>query len=347
MSVKLKKFRTTHVRPSRSREEAAFRPHPMVRHPLAQTTLATRRAPYTRRVTATEMPVIVSGGPDLTGKAETVRLLAYLNRRWTDERHGFIISLHGWEGCSHSVYNLVMADAWLRAGYDVARLNLRDHGPGLHVDAHALNPGVFLGTLIEESHRAVQELAQLAGDAPVYVVGPSMGGNFALRMAVRATEHPIANLRRVVAISPAVDPDGATRCIDRHPVFHAYFRSRWARSLAAKQRLFPELYDFRPALAMRPVWEMTDWLVKHYTPYAGAADYFARYQVDHARLAGLQVPTTVIAAADDPVIPVEAIRALGPHAALTVEIYPYGGHVGFVDLPLRRRLPDLVLAHLH
>jgi predicted alpha/beta-fold hydrolase len=326
--------------------EPMFLPHPLVRHPLAQTTLAARTPPRTRRVRATEMPVIVDGGKDYTGRADGVRLLAYLNRGWGGERRGLIILLHGWEGCSHSVYNLVMADAWLRAGYDVARINLRDHGPNLHVDAHALNPGIFLGTLIEESHRAVQELAHLAGDGAVYLVGSSMGGNFVLRMAVRAAEYPVPNLRRVVAISPAVDPAGATRCIDRHPVFHAYFRTRWARSLARKQHLFPELYDFRPALAIRSVWEMTEWLVQHYTPMTGATEYFRRYQVDRERLAGLATPTTVIAAEDDPVIPIDSIRSLGPHAALTLEIFPYGGHVGFVEMPLRRRLPDLVLSQL-
>lgn len=334
--------------------KVTYCPPRLLRHPLAQAVLSTRKPHVVQRVVAEEHALLLDGGEDATGKATRVRLLAYLNRHWAEacedgagsSRRGLVISLHGWEGSSHSVYNLVLAHALLTAGYDVARLNLRDHGPNLQVSAHALNPGVFLGTLLEESHCAVQRLAEMAGDAPVYLIGPSMGGNFALRMAARAATHPIHNLRRVVAISPAVDPDHSTRKIDGHAFFHSYFRRRWLRSLLIKQRIFPDLYQFDPVAAIKPVWEMTDWLAQRYTDYGDAATYFARYRVTPELMAGLALPATVIAAADDPVIPPEDIRELGSSPWLSIEILDYGGHVGFVDWPMRRRLPELVLPHL-
>lgn len=326
-----------------SRDPGAFRPHRLVRHPLAQTLLAAHKPRETRRVVAEEQPLLLDAGEDETGRAERVRMLAYLNRHWGEEHKGLVISLHGWEGCSHAVYNLVLAHALLKAGYDVARLNLRDHGPNLHFDPHALNEGVFLGTLLAESHRAVQRLAELSATGPVYLVGPSMGGNFALRMAARAAEHPIPGLHRVIAVSPAIDPDSATRRIDAHPLFHRYFRRRWLRSLMAKERLFPDTYHFAPVARIGSVWEMTNWLVQRYTDYGDAASYFARYRFNGEPPV---VPTTIIASADDPVIPVESIRNLARSPQLTVHLSDYGGHVGFVDWPLRRCLPDLVLPHL-
>lgn len=326
-----------------NRGPETFRPHRLIRHPLAQTLLATHKPRLTQRVVAEEQPLLLDAGEDETGRAESVRLLAYFNRHWGEEYKGLVISLHGWEGCSHAVYNLVMAHVLLKAGYAVARLNLRDHGPNLHFDAHALNKGVFLGTLLAESHRAVQRLAELSTAGPVYLVGPSMGGNFALRMAARAVTDPIPNLRRVVAVSPAIDPDSATRTIDTHPLFHGYYRKRWLRSLLAKERHFPELYQFSPVARINSVWDMTEWLVSRYTDYGGAAAYFARYRVNSEPLA---VPTTIIASADDPVIPVESIRSLASSPLLSIRLSDYGGHVGFVDLPLRRYLPDLVLQSL-
>ncbi len=173
--------------------------------------------------------------------------------------------LHGWEGCSHSNYNLILAQALVQAGYDVFRLNLRDHGPGLHVNSYSLNRGLFLGTLIAEAAAATQQVAALAGDRPFYITGASMGGNFALRLAVwHSTVQPIPNLRKVVAVCPALNPARATRAMDKMHGARLYFRRRWLRSLRAKEQLYPDLYDFRPVEAISSVYAMTDWMLQRY-----------------------------------------------------------------------------------
>jgi predicted alpha/beta-fold hydrolase len=210
-----------------------------------------------------------------------------------------------------------------------------------------LNRGLFLGTLLDETVTAVQRVAELAGDTPVYLVGPSMGGNFALRVAAAHTARPIPQLRKVVAISPAINPGRSTDLIDRQTVFHTYFRRRWLRSLLIKQQLFPDLYQFGPICAIASVRAMTEWLVTRYTEFASADAYFAAYAVLNGALAGLRVPTTIITAADDGVIPVADFYGLAPSPHLQIQIHPAGGHVGFLDLaPLRHCLPEMVLAEL-
>jgi predicted alpha/beta-fold hydrolase len=229
----------------------------------------------------------------------------------------------------------------------VFRLNLRDHGPRLHVVTQGLNRGVFLGTLLDETVCAVQRVAELAGDKAVYVVGPSMGGNFALRVAAAHSACPIHNLRKVVAISPAINPGRSTDLIDSHPILHRYFRGRWLRSLLIKEQLYPDLYQFAPLRRIYAVREMTEWLVRGYTEYGSADTYFAEYAVLGSALAGLCVSTTIITAANDEVIPVADFYGLAPSPYLQIQIHPTGGHVGFLDLsPLRHCLPEMVLAEL-
>jgi predicted alpha/beta-fold hydrolase len=277
-----------------------------------------------------------------------VRLLGYFNRHRGDEpSRGLVISLHGWEGNSHSVYNLVFADCLLDRGYDVFRLNLRDHGPQLHLSPYALNQGVFLGTLLDESLLAVQRVAELAGEQPVYLIGPSMGGNFALRIAAAHATQPVPNLAKVIAISPAINPGRSTDLIDGHYLFHRYFRSRWLHSLLAKQTLYPTLYQFDPLTGIERLRPMTEWLVRQYTEFESADEYFAAYTVQGDALAQLTVPTTIITAADDAVIPVADFYALAPNPNLEIQIHPAGGHVGFIDVgPLRHCLPDMVVTAL-
>src|SRR3954464_6385974 len=45
---------------------------------------------------------------------------------------GIVVLVHGWEGSSDSLYMLSLAQTLFNAGYEVVRLNLRDHGSTHH-----------------------------------------------------------------------------------------------------------------------------------------------------------------------------------------------------------------------
>lgn len=327
-----------------------FAPHRWVRSGHTQTLLA-RYRPNLLSTPLLEHPLLLDAGRDVTGYAPDypVRLLGYYTPRATPgASRGLVLTLHGWEGCSHSTYNLLIAYALIEAGYDVFRLNLRDHGPGLHVNPYALNPGLFLGTLIDETATAIQRVAEMAGDRPFYIVGASMGGSFALRLAIRHAHQPIANLQKVITFNPAINPGAANDAIDRQRVFHRYFRRRWLASLQQKQRLYPQLYNFDPLVNIQSLHAMTDWLVQQYGDHCGgfhnADEYFNAYRVNDHAFSALTVPTTIITALNDPVIPVNDFFTLAPHPLLDIQIHPSGGHVGFVDIfPLQHKLPGLLL----
>lgn len=320
-----------------------FQPHPLAQGGNIQTFLARLKPLGKTPVTQAEQPILIDAGYDHTGFApeRSVQLLGFYTPHQTDgPGRGLVLLLHGWEGSSHSSYNLLIGSEMIRRGYDVFRLNYRDHGP-----THHLNPGFFYATLIEEVATATQWISQLAGSAPFYIVGASLGGNFALRLAIWHARHPFNNLQHVVAINPAVNPSRTSDTLEQHTLYHLYFRRRWLYSLQRKQALFPHLYDFSPLRRMNSIRAMSDWLVKRYGKFADVEAYFASYAVSPRVLGeSLTVPTTIITAEDDPIIPVDDFRALPDHPLLHVQIHPTGGHVGFTDIfPMRHHLPELVL----
>jgi uncharacterized protein len=327
-----------------------FLPHRLVRSGHIQTLLARRRPP---RILCTndEHPILLDGGPSVTplDDGRNVRLLAYYTPcPPTRERRGLVLMLHGWEGCSHSPYDLMMADTFSSVGLDVVRLNFRDHGPNYHLNRYTLNTGLFLGTLLEETASVVHQIAGLANGLPFYIIGVSMGGNFALRLACRHRRQPVANLVKTVAINPAVNPKRATEVIDRHPLYRHYFRKQWLASLLAKEQLFPSLYDFTPVRTIPTIRGMTEWLTRRYGHYYGdfrtADEYFAQYTVYPQELAHLTTPVTVISALDDPVIDAADLLAFPSHPLLERYLHPSGGHVGFVNIfPFQHHLPTMVL----
>ncbi|HKX57085.1 MAG TPA: alpha/beta hydrolase, partial [Xanthomonadales bacterium] len=80
----------------------------------------------------------LSGQPDGTGRGPS---------------RGLVVLLHGWEGSVNSNYILSNGARLFAAGFDVFRLNFRDHG-----DTHHLNPGMFHSNRLEEVVNALADL---------------------------------------------------------------------------------------------------------------------------------------------------------------------------------------------
>lgn len=254
---------------------------------------------------------------------EGSRLLGYLSRQGNSSK-GLVLLIHGWEGSSESTYILSTGRRLFENGYDVFRLNLRDHGP-----SHHLNRGLFHGALIEETHNAVINAARLSEGKPFFVAGFSLGANFTFRVALRHSSLPVPNLKHVFGISPALDPHQATLSIDGS-IYRRYFLKKWKRSLAIKQRAFPELYDFTKLLKMNSCMEITEAIMPLYSRFADYREYFSLYTLRKPLFSGLSVPVTAIASEDDPVIPVRDLEGLEGSPNLEISIQKYGGHCGFL-----------------
>lgn len=258
------------------------------------------------------------------------RLLSFFSRH--PAARGLIILLHGWEGSSSSAYLLATGDYFYNLGFSVCRLNLRDHG-----DSHHLNEGLFHGALLEETFDAVNFLSSLSENKPVYLIGFSMGGNFALRIAIRHARMPIAHLKHVFAISPPLDPYKTTLAIDNgYSFYRKYFLKKWKRSLMKKQKLFPKKYDFGKMLKSKTCIDLTEKIMPYVPELTTYRDYFNLYTLTKDSFQNLNIPVNIFISEDDPVIPYEDYRRLRENEFLKISVQKFGGHCGFIDLfPVR------------
>jgi predicted alpha/beta-fold hydrolase len=286
-------------------------------------------------------PVLETARDVVLEASDGIRLLGSHSQQRSAAPKGLVVILHGWEGSIDSTYMLCTGRALYRRGYDLFRLNFRDHGR-----SHHLNRGIFYAARLQEVFEAVRQAALASGALPVFLVGFSLGANFALRVALRSAQDPIPGLTHVVAISPVLDPDESTSRADRHPVIRRYFMKKWRRSLAVKQALFPNHYDFGPILKLKTIQATTEALLKRYSEYPSARDYFQAYTLTGDALRDLPLPTTLLTAADDPIIPVHDFQRLRVPLSTRLVVCRYGGHNGFLEgIRLRSRyeqdLPDL------
>ena len=299
----------------------SFRPAPHLRNGHLQTILASSsfrawgKNPMCNA--AREMMISTPGG---------VRLLGFYSPQKSHKNKGLVVLMHGWEGSVASTYILCTGKALYRRGYDVFRLNFRDHG-----DSHHLNRGIFYAVLLEEVFQAIQYLCKSVEHKPVFLTGFSLGGNFSLRIARNMLRTPIANLIHVAAISPVLNPAKSTAKVDRYPLIRIYFLKKWIQSLKKKQELFPAVYDFADLLSLKTVQALTDQLLQKYSEFNSAAEYFKAYSLLEDSLKDLPVPTTIITAKDDPIIPVEDFYQLELNHRTNLVIHSFGGHNGFID----------------
>lgn len=307
---------------------SAYCPPLWLRSPHLQSLISTsplrraRGALLLRRSGAISKPYIVDGG-------DGVRLEGVHSRLPGVEPRGLALLLHGWEGSVESSYMRTTAAHLLGAGFEVFRLNFRDHG-----DTHHLNQALFHSNRIDEVVNAAADVAKrfLAGSSrPMVVAGYSLGGNFALRVAMRARAAGLP-LARVAAVCPVLDPAVTmTRLEHGIPVYLRYFEQSWRASLRRKRDRFPQYYDFDDRVLKLEMRELTRWMVERHTDFDTLDDYFNGYAIAGDRLAGLDVPVDLLTAEDDPVIPVEEFHALRLPDTALIEIARWGGHCGFLE----------------
>jgi predicted alpha/beta-fold hydrolase len=259
-------------------------------------------------------------------------------QRAVSESRGLVVLLHGWEGSARSNYILGTGARLLREGFDVFRLNFRDHG-----ETHHLNRGIFHSCRIDEVVNAVGAVAARFAPAMLAIAGFSLGGNFALRVALRAPQKHLA-LAYALAVCPIVSPASGLFGLESGPGFYQrYFLRKWTRSLRAKQALFPETELFSRDDLDNDLRGLTRALVLRHTDFGTLEKYLDGYSIAGDALAALSVPATILTSADDPVIPVADFRALRLAPGIELDIAEHGGHCGFLrDFALRSFVEDYI-----
>ncbi len=255
-----------------------------------------------------------------------IRLTGMFNQADPIPSSKLVILIHGWEGSAESSYMLSMTSKLLGQGVDVFRLNLRDHG-----DSHHLNKGLFNSTLIEEVISGLEDLQSRFKYDNYSLVGFSLGGNFALRVAALSHDYAI-KLSKVIAFCPALHAGRSNTVLNAasNYVYGQYFVKKWKSSLYKKLEHFPE-YEYGESLAcMKTLDEMNDQLITTHTPYDNVADYFEAYAITGDFMQDTICPCYLHFSKDDMIIPYQDVALLADNPDLHITMTEKGGHCGFL-----------------
>jgi predicted alpha/beta-fold hydrolase len=242
-----------------------------------------------------------------------------------------VVIVHGLEGSTESQYVVgTGSKAWL-AGMNVVRMNMRNCGgtekltPTLYHSGMSGDIDAVLTTLIKEE--ALERVA---------VVGYSMGGNLALKLAGEYGSNPPSQLKVVATVSPAMDLAVSADALHhwRNRLYEIRFLVNLKRRFRRKAQLFPGRYDLRFLKGCSSIREFDHEITARYEGFSSADDYYSRSS--SSRVAEhIAVPTLIIHALDDPFIRVlpETRAKLAANPNITFVETQHGGHCAFLAEP--------------
>jgi predicted alpha/beta-fold hydrolase len=254
------------------------------------------------------------------------RLLLYDNVPAGWQPGGKIAMLiHGLTGSHSSPVVERTALFLLEQGVRVVRIDQRSAGDGIPLARRTYHAGRS-----DDMRAVVEEMHRWSPQSPITVVGFSLGGNLALKMAGEAASNPLPGLARVVTVGPPIDLHRCSTLLElpRNRPYANHFLSHLVEEARLRHRSFPDLPPLR--LPQRLTVRLYDELYTAPTcGFADALDYYTR-SASLPLVPKIKVPTLILTARDDPFIAVEPIESLPRTDYITVQIQQYGGHLGFL-----------------
>ncbi len=244
--------------------------------------------------------------------------------------------LHGLEGSSRSQYVIGNAAKLWSAGCNVIRMNMRNCGGTRERNMARLTPTLYHSGLSGDVERAMRFFVEREGLQSFSLIGYSMGGNLVLKLAGELGTAAPAELRSVIAVSPAADLAASADAM--HEWANRIYERKFLRALLKRYRrktlLFPRAFDPQLATGIGSIRAFDNRITALYSGFQSADDYYHRASASRV-LDRIATPTLIVHACDDPFIRFtpETRAKIVANPCITLLETEHGGHCAFLATP--------------
>ena len=264
--------------------------------------------------------------------ATDARVLAHCHWQPHRRQRPTLLALHGLEGSSAAHYMRGLADKAFSIGFNVVLLNQRNCGGTEH-----LSDGLYHSGMSSDPAAIIEELVRLDGLTRIAVIGYSLGGNIALRLAgAHGPSGPADAITSVCAVSPTMD---LSRCVDAleqpsNLLYELNFVRNLRGRMRRKARAFPGRFNLKALSGVRTVRGFDEAFTAPHHGFKDADDYYFRASSLRV-INNIAIPTLILSAKDDPFVPSDQFSepSVVANPAITTTITECGGHCGFLTRP--------------
>jgi predicted alpha/beta-fold hydrolase len=302
----------------------AFRPHPLFRGGHAQTIagsyLPWKAATNGACASPIRREVLLEDGD---------RLVLHDDRPASWCAGGPVaLLLHGLCGSHRSCYMARVSHKLAARGVRVFRQDLRGFGAGFNTargHCHAGKTEDVLATL-------QWTVAECQG-SPVTLIGFSLGANMVLKLLGELGGAAPAGLARAVAAAPPIDLLHCSRNLQLglNRLYDWSFVSQLNGLLGERRRAVKDLIDVELSQKPRRLWAFDDRYTAIVAGYRSAEEYYAKAS-SGPYLEAIRIPTLLVTAADDPVVPVAMFDRWPVSSTVNLCVTNHGGHLGYIGV---------------
>lgn len=246
--------------------------------------------------------------------------------------------VHGLCGSHRSGYLVRIAAKLIAAGIRTFRLDMRGCGAGRALARHPYHSGRS-----EDLAAALTAIAEWCPGSPTALVAFSLGANAALKLLGECGDRPPGNLDRGIAVCPPVDLAACVRSLERYParIYDRFFTGMLLDQVHASPTLSEHAARIFARHRPTRLVEFDDAFTAPLSGFGDAANYYRRCSAGPL-LPDIRVPTTILAAADDPIVPIAPLQAAQCNHAVEMQVTANGGHLGFIQADRQRWMDGLI-----
>jgi predicted alpha/beta-fold hydrolase len=238
------------------------------------------------------------------------------------------VMIHGLCGSHRSSYLLRLTRKLKKKGVRVVRLNLRGCGTGKGKARHLYHAGQSSDVL-----EALKVLKQEAPDSPIILVGFSLGGNLALKLAGEMGKDASMIVKKIFAINPPVDLQETVKRIAQSWFYEKYFVTLLSWDVKHREKIFPEL----PKTDWPHISNFMEFDEFYLAPRFGYSNVQEYYEQCSAKkyIPQISVPCHILFSKDDPIIATHVIESISLPDNVSIFLTEKGGHMGYLGNPFK------------
>ncbi len=235
--------------------------------------------------------------------------------------------LHGLEGSVNSGYMIGIGRKAYARGFHTLRVNLRNCG-----GTERLTPTLYCAALSRDVGSIARHLREKCGLERVYAAGVSLGGSLLLKHLGEEGEKAAEWIRGAAVMSVPLDLAAGVAKMEQgwNVLYGRHFVRRLVETLRRKAEFFPGIADMERVGRIRSLREFDDVVTAPHFGFRDAEEYY-RLSSAGPKLGGIAVPTLIVQAQDDPIVPFESYGQFDVEGnpKLRLLATARGGHAGF------------------
>lgn len=229
--------------------------------------------------------------------------------------HKTIVMIHGLGGSHNSRYMIRIARKLYDKGNKIVRVNLRGCGSG-----YGLSKLPYCAGNSNDVIKVLEELKKESPDSEIFLIGFSLGGNIALKLASELGVDAPNLVKKVFAISPPFDLEQTVLLIQqkKHFLYHQYYLKNILKNASSfSLKKIHSIYEFDDIIT-GPSWG-----------FSGAKDYYQHCSCKYF-LHNIHVTCHILCAEDDPFVSLDDLKGITFSDHVHLWTTKYGSHMGFL-----------------